>query len=83
MPAHVQEGAHLAAAVAHHENRVLAHIGREKIAGLRDLAFMAQEEPAAGKDTFLLLFVDLRLDEDATGDQSPVGIDETSDVLRH
>src|SRR6516164_798655 len=43
MAADVEERAHLATRVAHDENRVLTHIGREEVAGLRDLALVAQE----------------------------------------
>ncbi len=44
---------------------------------------MAQEEPAAGKDPFQLLLVDLGLDEDAAADQSAIGVDETGDIRCH
>src|SRR5208283_4690553 len=80
MAADIQEGVHLARAVAHHENRVFAHIGRKEITGLRDLAFMAQEKPTAGEDPLLLLLIDLGLDVDAAADQSTIGIDETSKI---
>src|SRR6516225_4893275 len=68
MTAHIEEGADLARGVAHHQNRVFAHIAGQEIAGLRDLAVMAQKEPAAGEDALQLLLINLRLDEDAAAD---------------
>ena len=76
VPADIEEGAHRAVGVAHHQHRVLAHIGREKIARQRDLAVVAQKQPTAGEDLFQLLLVDLRFDEDAPADQPLVGIDQ-------
>src|SRR5207253_11523585 len=83
MAADIQEGAHHAGGVAHHQYRVLAHIGRKEMAGLGDLALMAQKEPAAGEDPLQLLPVDLRLDKDAAADQAAVAVDETTDVAGH
>ena len=70
MTTDVQERTHLPPAVAHDQDRVFAHVGGEEIAGLRDLAFVAQEEPAAREDLPELLLVDLLLDEDATTDEA-------------
>jgi hypothetical protein len=39
--ADIQEGVNLAVAVAHDQYRVLAHVGREKVARPRDLAVVA------------------------------------------
>src|SRR5258708_6719004 len=74
MAADIEEGADLAGGVSHHQHRVLAHIGRKEVTRLRNLALVAQKEPAARENPLLLLFVDLRLDEDATADEPFVGI---------
>src|SRR5215469_7811907 len=83
MAAHVEECAHLAARVAHHENRVLAHISRKEVAGLRDLALMAQEQPAARENSLELLLIDFRLDEDASADQAAVSINQLVQLRNH
>src|SRR5215813_3678998 len=83
MAAHVEEGVNLAVRVAHDQDRVLPYVGREEVARLRDLALVAEEEPAASEDPLELLLVDLSLDEDATADQSVLGIDEIPDVPDH
>ena len=83
MTADVQEGVDLALGVAYDQDRVLTHVGAEEVPRLRDLAFVAEEQPAARKDPLQLLFVDLPLDEDASADQSVIGIDEITDVCHH
>jgi len=50
MPAHIEKGVHLPLAIAHHQDRVLAHRRAEEVPRLGDLALVAQEEPAAGED---------------------------------
>src|SRR5271156_4046679 len=64
MTAYIQKSVNLPRCIAHHQNRVLAHIGGEEIARLRDLALVAQIEPAAGEDPLQLLLVNPALDED-------------------
>src|SRR4051794_28887150 len=76
MTAHIQEGAGLAAGVAHYEDRVLAHVGGKEIAWMRDLAVMAEEQPAARENAALLLLIDLRLDKDAVVEEAAFGIDQ-------
>jgi hypothetical protein len=76
VPTDVQECIDSAIAVAHDEDRVLAHIGRHEVARMRDLCFMTQEEPAAREDPFELLRVDLGIDEDPSTDKPVVGIDQ-------
>src|SRR5271154_6679438 len=83
MAADVQKSAHLAAAVADDQNRVLAHIGGEEVAGFRDLAFVAQIQPAAGEDPLQFLFVDIRLDKDAAADTPIVGVDQSVQIPHH
>src|SRR5215469_1174358 len=74
MPADIQKGMHLARRVAHDENWVFTHVSGEEIARPRDLALMAQKEPAAGEDPLQFLLIDLGLDEDAATDQALLGI---------
>src|SRR5271169_1241352 len=83
MAADVQEGAHLAAVVAYDQNRVFTHIGGEKVPRLRDLAFVAQEQPAAGENLLLLLFVDIGLDKDAAADEAVVAVHQLADIVCH
>ena len=82
MPADIEKGVHLAAGVAHDQHRVLAHVGGEEIAGPRDLAVVAQEQPAARENLPQLLLVNLRLDEDPPADQPAFGIDQLFNVRR-
>src|SRR5207237_8188575 len=74
--AHTEKRAHDPVGAAYHEHRVFAHIGREEIAGLRDLAVMAQIEPAAREDALQLLLIDLRLDKNAPADVPAGEIDQ-------
>src|ERR1700732_4184436 len=83
MAADVQKSADLALRVPDDQNRVLAHVSGEEVARQRDLAFMAQEEPAAGEDPLQLLLVELRLDEDAATDQTLLGVDQPQHIGFH
>ena len=76
MSADVEEGVDLAGAVAHHQHRVLAHVGGEEVAGVGDLCLVAEEEPAAGENLLQFLMVDGILAEYAGADQAPVNIDQ-------
>ena len=55
----IQKHVHLAGAVAAEDHRLLTHPRGGVIAGIGDLALMADKEPGAGEDLFLLLGVDL------------------------
>src|ERR1700719_2700203 len=83
MAADIQKGVHLACRVAHDQNRVFAHVSGEKVSRPRDLAVMAQKEPAAGKDAFQLLLINIRLDEDAAADQAVFSIDQSEIIGFH
>jgi hypothetical protein len=83
MAANVQEGVHFARRVAHHQNRVFAHVSGEEIAGSRDLALMTQKEPAAGEYPLQLLLINIRLDEDAATDEAVLGIDQPERIGFH
>ena len=61
MAADIEEGAHRPGAVAHHQNRVLAHRGGQEIARLGDLAVVTQKQPATGENPLQLRLVNLRL----------------------
>ena len=76
MAADIEKGADLAGAVAHHQHWVLAHPGGEEITRTRDLAVMAQEEPAARENPRQLLVVNLRLDKDAAAEEAVLEIDQ-------
>src|SRR6266568_302628 len=83
MAADVEEGVDGALAVAYHQDRVLAHRRAEEVPRLGDLAFMAQKQPAAGKDLHQLLLIDRRLDEDAPADQPLLGVHQLLGVHCH
>src|SRR4029077_11808077 len=82
MPARIEENMHLAGAFAAQDDRLLAHPRRGEIAGVRDLALMADEEPGAGKDPLLLLGVDLVVDEDLATDLPGLYVDQSGPVTR-
>src|SRR4029450_624524 len=83
IPANLEKGVDCALAVPHHQDRVLAHRRAEEVPRLGDLAFMAQKQPAAGKDLRQLLLIDLWLDKDAPADQAALGIHQTPCVRHH
>ena len=67
----------LAGPVAAQDHRFLAHARDEEIAGVRDLAFVTDEQPGAGEQPLLLLAVDCLVDENLAADLAPRQIDET------
>src|SRR5205814_7260323 len=74
---------HNTVAAASDQHRVLAHIGRQEIAGLGHLAVVAKKQPAAREDALQFLSINLRLDKDAPTDQTALIVDQTRDVFRH
>src|ERR1700722_19087480 len=83
MAADIEERAHFARGVAHHQHRVLAHIGRQEISWSRELAVVTQIKPAAREDLLQFLLVNLRLDENPPADVPAGGIDEFTDIGSH
>ncbi len=69
--------------ITYHHDRLLAHIRGEKIAEIGNLTIMAQKQPAARKDTFQLLLINRRFDENPPVKQSPLNIDKTSYIRLH
>ena len=61
--------------------RVFAHLGGEEITGLRDLAVVAQKEPAAGEDPLQFLLINIGLNEDAAADETIFVIDQSVHVV--
>src|SRR5260370_1426353 len=78
--ARIEEDVHLAGAVAAQQHRFLAHARDEEIAGVGDLALVPDKEPGAGKDLFLLLGVDLLVDEDLAADLPARHVDEAGAI---
>ena len=76
VPAEIEKGAHPAAGVADHQNRVLTHVSGQEIAGLRDLALVAQIEPAAREYPLQFLLINLRLDKDTAADEAVAVVDQ-------
>jgi hypothetical protein len=83
MAADIEECAYGSGGVAHHQNRVLAHPGGQEIAGLRNLAVVTKEQPAASEDLPQLGLIDFRLNEDPPADDSGFGIDERAHAGCH
>ena len=83
MAADVEKGVDLAPRVPHNQHRVLAHIGAEEVAGFGYLAFMAKEQPAAGKDLLQLLLVYILFDEYPPANQPALSIHQTTNVCDH
>ena len=76
----VEEDVDLAFPVAAQDHRFLAHARDEEVAGVRDLALVADEQPGAGEQPLQLLLVDLLVDEDLAADLPRCQIDETAPV---
>ena len=66
----------LAGAVAAQDHRLLAHAGDKEIAGVGDLALMADKQPGAGEQPLLLLRIDLVIDKDLAADLAGRPVDE-------
>src|SRR5438045_1887146 len=75
--ARIQEYVHLARAVAAQNDRFLAHARDDEIAGVRNLAFMANEEPGVREDPLQFLLVDRLVDKDLAADLTGLQIDQT------
>jgi hypothetical protein len=75
MAAGVQKHVDLVGTIAAQNYRFLAHRRDEEVAGVWDLALMADKEPSAGKDAFQFFLIDLIVDKDLAADLSRRGID--------
>src|SRR6185503_3405657 len=82
VPARVEEDVQPAAAVAAQDHRLLAHRGHEEVAGLRDLALVADHQPRAGEHLLLLLPVELLADEDLAADHARIDVDQVLELSR-
>jgi len=60
----VEEALHAAVFLADDQHIVFTHIGRDVVAGLGNLGFVGDEQPAAGEDALQLLIVDVAIPED-------------------
>jgi hypothetical protein len=76
MPARIQEDMHLAFLVAAEDNRLFSHSRGIEVAGVRDQAFVADQEPRSGKDLVQFLLVEVRIDEDIPTDEASLEVDE-------
>ena len=75
MPAGVQEHIDAALLVPRHDDRLLANVRHEEVAGVRDLGLVAHEVPGTGEDALELQLIDLLVGEDPAVDQSAVDVD--------
>src|SRR5215472_5478630 len=80
MPARIEEHMNLARPVAAQDDGFLSHTRDEIVAGLWDLALMADKQPHPGEQLFQLLVIDLLVDENFAADLSRRHIDETRAV---
>ena len=74
MAARIQEHMDFVLAVAAENDRLLAHAGREKVSGIRNQAFVSDEQPCPREQRFQLLLVDVGRNEDFTADDSFVNV---------
>src|SRR6185437_13636128 len=77
----VEEGVHDSLVVADQHDRIHAARARDQIAGLRDLAVVPDEEPALAEDALELQLEDLRVGEDAAGDEPLLRADDLLERL--
>ena len=78
----VGERVDLAVLATRDDDPVLAHEGREEIAGLFQRILVSQEQPAAGKYAFQFQIVDVPVPIDATVLHGAVLTDQRSDIHR-
>ena len=67
---------HATAPVTAQDDRLLAHGRDQVVAGISDLALVADEEPGAREHLLLLGAIDVLVDEDLAADDSAVDVDE-------
>src|SRR5579863_8597132 len=65
---------------ANHDYRVLSHIGTEKIAGVRYLGLMGQEEPTASKGSLEFQTIDVIVPEDTFALQSRPDVNDFGNI---
>src|SRR5581483_8886911 len=68
MAAHVEQNVNLARGVARHDHGILSHLPGHVIAGVRDLRFVGNEQPALGEEVLQLPAVNVRVVEDPRAD---------------
>src|SRR5437867_5513617 len=73
----VEEDSYLIVCAAPDDDGVLAHRAGDEIPRARDLGFVGDKQPTAGKDPLQLALVHLGVDEDARADQPLVGVNES------
>ncbi len=74
--ARIQEGANLIIlAVPHKDHLFGAHAAHHEVSGIRQLALVAEEQPAPLEDLLHLLFEDVRVDVNLSADRSPLRVD--------
>jgi hypothetical protein len=61
MPARIEEHAYLPVGPATHNHRLFSHKAGNKVARVRQLAFMSDVQPASREDPFLLRLMDFRI----------------------
>jgi hypothetical protein len=76
MPAGVEEHAYPPVGAATSDYRFLAHEPGDKIARIRDLAFVPNIQPTAREDPFLLGLMDFRIGKDPWADAFALEIDK-------
>ena len=74
----VEEGVDDVLPVARDDDLFLAHAGDDEVAGVGDLALVAEEEPRAGEYLLQLLLVDRLVDVDLAGDEPLVEVDQAA-----
>ena len=80
MGAAVEQHLHAAVALTHHHDRLPAHMGGDEIAGPRDLAVMAEQEPGPAEDPRHLQIEECRIGIGVP--VHPSGLHQVRDSLR-
>src|SRR5262245_14309650 len=75
VPTGVEEHVQLVLAIARQDDGLFPHARLEVIARFRHLALVADKEPDAGENAFLLLLVNSLVDKDLSADHPCVEID--------
>src|SRR5689334_6522779 len=77
MRADVYEHAKASIALSNHQNIVFAHVGRQKVPWLPDLALMRHEKPASSKNRFEFALINRGVRENSPINPPILRVDET------
>jgi hypothetical protein len=76
----IEEGLDAAVGLPHDKHFIFAHESAHEIAGFRDLAFVREEDPAAGENPLEFRRVNIRIDVDGTPLPAAPPVDQGRDI---